>query len=259
MRAKVRKNERPRTKNEEYLLFFLKKWQTLARFFLFSATFAKNFQHNMKIRTPHLLILAALTVLFAACRSSKNASSPDTPTQPTTQPTTTLPPAAATPSAATLTTDSNFTAKIRASVKVENQHISTSGTLRMRLGEVIQVSLLDPILGITEVARMEISPTATLLIDRYNKRYVIMTYDDINSMAQQELSYNAIEYHFWQQALRTDTDELQFTIPTGSKTIDLNLRLSGKNNNSKWDAHTIPSNKYQQVAPEVLLRQILDL
>ena len=129
----------------------------------------------------------------------------------------------------------------------------------MRLGEVIQVSLLDPILGITEVARMEISPTATLLIDRYNKRYVIMTYDDINSMAQQELSYNAIEYHFWQQALRTDTDELQFTIPTGSKTIDLNLRLSGKNNNSKWDAHTIPSNKYQQVAPEVLLRQILDL
>ena len=81
---------------------------------------------------------------------------------------------------------------------------------------------------------------------------------EINAMAHQELNYNDIEYHFWQQALRTDTDELDFTIPTGNKMVYLNLRLSGKNNNPKWDAHTIPSDKYQQVAPEVLLRQILN-
>lgn len=196
-----------------------------------------------------------MAALFASCRSSKHVS--NDPGE-VTQPVTTLPPSSETPSAATLTTDSNFTAKIRATVKVDGQDISTSGTLRMRLGEVIQISLLDPILAITEVARMEISPTATLLIDRYNKRYVIMTYDDLNAMAHQNLSYNTIEYHFWQQALRTDTDELQFTIPTGSKTVNLNLRLSGKNNNRKWDAHTIPSDKYQQVAPEVLLRQLLN-
>ena len=208
----------------------------------------------MKIRTLQILAIAVITLLLGSCRSSKNASNPETPTQPTT----TLQPAKGTPSASTLTTDSNFTAKIRASVKVDNQDITTSGTLRMRLGEVIQVSLLDPIIGITEVARVEISPAATLLIDRYNKRYVIMTYDEINAMAHQELNYNDIEYHFWQQALRTDTDELNFTIPTGNKMVNLNLRLSNKNNNRKWDAHTIPSDKYQQVAPEVLLRQILN-
>ncbi len=197
------------------------------------------------------LIVAVLALLATSCRSSKHGTKDDAPVSVVT-----LPAEATTSSAATLTNDSNFTAKIHASVRLNGENISTSGNLRMRLGEVIQVSLHDPILGIAEVARLEISPEAVLIIDRYNKRYVIMTYDEINAIARQSLDYSTVEYHFWQQALRTDTDELHFTIPTSERGVELTLRLSSKNNSHKWDAHTVPSDKYQQVAPEVLLKQI---
>ena len=196
-------------------------------------------------------MVAAFAFVATACRSSKHGSKENTPISVVTQPA-----EGTTPSATTLTNDSNFTAKIHASVRMNGENMSTSGNLRMRIGEVIQISLHDPILGIAEVGRLEISPEAVLIIDRYNKRYVIMTYDEINAIARQNLDYQTIEYLFWQQALRTDTDELHFTIPTGERGVELTLRLSGKNNSRKWDAHTVPSDKYQQVAPEVILKQM---
>ena len=70
----------------------------------------------MKMRTPQLLIFAAIMAVLASCRSSKNASSPETPTQPTT----TLQPAKGTPSASTLTTDSKCGSRLKISYLTSN-------------------------------------------------------------------------------------------------------------------------------------------
>lgn len=158
----------------------------------------------------------------------------------------------------TLTADSNFTSRIHATLTLNGQSLSTSGHLRMRRGDVVQVSLLDPIIGITEVGRLEISPDMVLLIDRYNKRYVLMTYDEINALSHQKLSYPQVEYLFWQQAMQAGKDEVHFQIPT-RKPISLSLRLSKRGNDVGWDAHTTPSERYTQVSAEELMKGINEL
>ncbi len=198
-------------------------------------------------------VLAA--ALLVGCRSSKNASTQSEAIQPQAaeveQP--------STGSARSLTTQTNLTAHVKVRLTFDGNNIGTGGTLRMRMGEVIQLSIHDPFLGISEVGRMEIDPFNVLVIDRYNKRYVTMTYDELNRYARRQLDYETIEYYFWQQALRNDTDELQFQIPVGRKTVGLNLRLSGKNDKSDWDAHTTPPDRYDRVAAEELFKSLSEL
>ena len=202
-----------------------------------------------------IFVIAAVGCLLASCRSSKNATK-DTPPVPVTEQT------EVTGRAPGLTAQRNLCAKVKVSIGMGGRSVSTGGNLRMRMGEVIQVSLHDPLLGISEIGRLEISPESILVIDRYNKRYTTMSYDEINSVIASRsasatpllLNYEAIEYHFWQQALRTDTDELQFEIPTGKNTVSLRFRLSGKNDSEDWEAHTTPSSRYEQVSTEQLLR-----
>lgn len=195
-----------------------------------------------------------IAALLASCRSSKHATTPTTQTPDATS-------TVQTPevkNAQSLTEQTNMTARVRVRLKYNGNNIGTTGILRMRIGEVIQLSLFDPILGVTEVGRLEIDPSSVLVIDRYNKRYVTMNYDELNEYARQWLDYQTIEYHFWQQALRTDTDEFQFQIPVGRKTVELGLRLSNKNNKADWEAHTVPSYKYDKVSAEELFKSLSD-
>lgn len=193
--------------------------------------------------------------LLVGCRSSKNASNQPVELQQQTaeaeQPTT--------GNARSLTTQTNLTAHVKVRLSFDGSDIGTGGTLRMRMGEVIQLSINDPFLGISEVGRMEIDPSGVLVIDRYNKRYVSLSYDELNRYARRQLDYETIEYYFWQQALRNDTDELQFMFPVGSKNVGLNLRLSGKNDKSDWDAHTTPPDRYDRVSAEQLFKSLSEL
>lgn len=208
------------------------------------------------MRVNNIYCICVLSaVLLIGCRSSKNASTQSVEPQPQTaevvQPTT--------GNARSLTSQTNLTAHVRVRLSFDGSDIGTGGTLRMRMGEVIQLSIHDPFLGISEVGRMEIGPYDILVIDRYNKRYVTLTYDELNSYARRQLDYETIEYYFWQQALRDDTDELQFQFPVGRKNVGLNLRLSGKNDKSDWDAHTTPPDRYDRVAAEELFKSLSDM
>ena len=208
------------------------------------------------MRRCNIYVICVLTAAFlVGCRSSKNASTQPVDSQPQTaeveQP--------ATGSARSLTTQTNLTAHVKVRLTFDGNNVGTGGTLRMRMGEVIQLSIHDPFLGISEVGRMEISPYEVLVIDRYNKRYVTLSYDDLNRFARRQLDYETIEYYFWQQSLRNDTDELQFQFPVGRKNVGLNLRLSGKNDKSDWDAHTTPPDRYDRVSAEELFKSLSEL
>lgn len=200
----------------------------------------------------YLLLLAV--ALLTACRSSKKA----TETTPVTGPQTSVVTGQVQDNSGALTAQTNLTARVRAKLKYDGSNVGTSGTLRMRKGEVVQLSLVDPILGVSEIGRMEIDPSSILLIDRYNKRYVVLTYDDLNRYSNRGLDYQTIENYFWQQATREDTDQLQFQFPLGRKTVELTLNLSNKNDKSDWEAHTVPSYKYDQVSAEELFKSLSD-
>lgn len=71
----------------------------------------------------------------------------------------------------------------------ENPHVS--GTLRIKRGEVIQLSVA-PLLGI-EVARMEITPDRILVVDRLNKCYVEASFDMLSQLANTELNFYILQ------------------------------------------------------------------
>ena len=56
--------------------------------------------------------------------------------------------------------------------------MTVSGSMKMKSGERIQLSVLMPVFR-SEVMRMEVTPDEVLLIDRMNKRYVRATRDEL--------------------------------------------------------------------------------
>ena len=69
-----------------------------------------------------------------------------------------------------------------------------NGTLRMKRDEVIQLSIA-PFLGI-EVARAEISPDGVLVMDRMNKRYVQVPFDELKNLAKADLDFHTLQALF---------------------------------------------------------------
>ena len=212
-------------------------------------------KHLMRICTACLVILA-----LTSCRSSKKAAN-ETP---------------ATPDIGTITTPNdndnatgsqkkdnkkdniatgtNFTARVKIFITQDKKNVSTTGTLRMRYNDVIQRTLTDPIIGIAEVGRMEISPDNILIIDRINKRYVNTTYEEFGALKDNDITFEAIQALFWEEAQKSD--KLSYTIPA-KKTIKLDLRLSNKDHNANWTAHSSVSSRYTKTDVNELFRSML--
>lgn len=88
-----------------------------------------------------------------------------------------------------------LTAKMSLSVDLEGKGATkVNGTLRIKKGEVIQMSIA-PLLGI-EVARAEISPDGVLVIDRMNKRYVRVSFIELKALANADLDFHTLQALF---------------------------------------------------------------
>ena len=99
------------------------------------------------------------------------------------------------------------TAKMSVGLKIEGKsNGKVNGTLRIKRGEVIQMSL-TPILGI-EVGRVEISPEGLLVIDRMNKRYVQVGFDELKARTNVNLSYPVLEALFLNEVFLPGKEKL---------------------------------------------------
>ena len=202
-----------------------------------------------------------LVLTLASCHSSKKAMKDK---NDKTKPTTTI----TTPTTSTKKPDrqepdlnkmkvavgTNFTSKVRVTITQEGKDVTTSGNLRMRYGDVIQLTLVDPLLGIAEIGRLELSPDKVLIIDRVNKRYVDTNYEEFSALKSRNIDFNTIQEFFWQEAKKGD--KFAYTIPA-KKDIKLDLRLSDKGSNTNWDAHTAVSGKYTKTDANKLFGSII--
>ena len=88
-----------------------------------------------------------------------------------------------------------LTAKMSLAVDLKGKGTTrVNGTLRIKKGEVIQLSIA-PFLGI-EVARAEISPNGVLVIDRMNKRYVQVSFAEVKALAHADLDFHTLQALF---------------------------------------------------------------
>lgn len=212
-----------------------------------------------------VIIYLLAVVLLASCHSSKKVQK-GTDVNPseavTTSPVTTKPNKELSATEKLLlnvdSTNANYTAKVKVKLNANNKNVSTSGSLKMRWNDVIQISLVDPILGITEVGRLEFSENDVLLIDRINKQYVQETYESLSTMAKKDLNYAYIQALFWSEAQKENNDDITYKIPL-KKPVTLNLKLKDVGHKSSWDAHTDVSSKYTKVTVEEFVKSLSNL
>ncbi|MBQ6965270.1 MAG: DUF4292 domain-containing protein [Bacteroidaceae bacterium] len=235
----------------------------------------------MKIRffSFHFLLFMVAVLTLASCHSSKKAAKEKAArTQATTTIVTQTPEGTSSATAsssgtATVTPSTkkdkqevdiskmnipvgtNFTSKVRVTLKQEGKDITTTGTLRMRYDDVIQITLVDPVLGIAEVGRLELSPDKMLLIDRINKRYVETPYSEFDAFKKNNIDFATIQDFFWKEA--QNSDAVSYSIPAKSP-IQLDLKLSGKGNSSNWSAHTTVSDKYTKTDANRLFSSMMN-
>lgn len=208
------------------------------------------------------VIFLALALSVSSCHSSKKArkgndiNDPNSPSSVITQ---TKPERTLSPTERLLlnvdSTNVNYTAKVKVNIMMNNQSVSTTGSLRMRWNDVIQISLVDPLLGIAEVGRMEFSPEDVLIIDRVNKQYVKETYASLSSLAKTDLSYAYVQALFWAESQKKNNDNITYEIPL-KKPVSLNLKLSNVAHKDSWEAHTSVSSKYKKVSAEQLFMSL---
>lgn len=92
-----------------------------------------------------------------------------------------------------------LTAKVKVEVAFDGKDLSTSGTLKMTKDNIIQLTLIDPILGLMEVGRMEFTPTNVVVIDRLNKQYIDVPYSEVSFLKRANVDFNSLQSLFWNE------------------------------------------------------------
>ena len=141
-----------------------------------------------------------------------------------------------------------LTAKIALSVDLGKGTTKVNGTLRIKKGEVIQMSIA-PFLGI-EVARAEISPDGILVIDSMNKRYVEVSFAEVEALAKADLDFHTLQALFLNELFLpgkgdlTARDASSFKVEPEAEGVWLNVKRA-----KRFGYHFLAE------APEALLKE----
>jgi hypothetical protein len=142
-----------------------------------------------------------------------------------------------------------LTAKMALAIDWEGKGITkVNGTLRIKKGEVIQLSIA-PLLGI-EVARAEISPDGVLVIDRMNKRYVEVSFAEVKALANADLDFHTLQALFLNELFLPGKDDLtsrdasSFRVEVGLDGVTLDVKKAKRF-----------SYRFLTQAPEALLKE----
>ena len=137
---------------------------------------------------------------------------------------------------------SNIVGDLRFNIKAGGRDITVPGSLHMRKNQVIRIQLVIPILG-SEVGRLEFTPDYVLVIDRMHKEYIKATYDQLDFLKDNGLTFYSLQSLFWNQLFLPGTDKLsEASLHKVSVKIDEvgeNNPVSLKNNNMSfvWNAN----------------------
>ncbi|MBQ8673247.1 MAG: DUF4292 domain-containing protein [Bacteroides sp.] len=151
-----------------------------------------------------------------------------------------------------------LSAKLLLSVPHQEAVLSVNGTMKLKSGELLQLSFLMPILR-SEVARMEITPEGILLIDRMNRRYARTTHEEMKRLAPQSADFARL-----QELILAASRPNGNRIITGSDIGLPNLQkgqieLSGFSEDTQPPSPTQLSDKYKEVEPAAMLEMLLSL
>ena len=112
----------------------------------------------------------------------------------------------------------NLTASLDVSLDLGGRNVSCNGKLRMKRDDVIRIQLVA--LGIVEAGRLEFTRDYVLFMDRINKQYVKVPYEQVDFLAQNGINFYMLQALFWNELFQPGHRQPQladFTVaPQGS-------------------------------------------
>lgn len=190
-------------------------------------------------RRLHALCQALIAVMALACLAACHTSRRGT-------------------SAETAKESSCLSAKVRLRVPSGQAVLTVNGTMKMKGGELLQMSFLMPVLR-TEVARIEVTPDEVLLVDRMGKRYVRATRSELKGVLPAKADFAHLE-----KLVRSAAKPGEKTTITG-KDLGLKTLEKGEIDFSDFSYKEVSitptqlSPKYKQVEWHELLEMLMSL
>lgn len=85
-----------------------------------------------------------------------------------------------------------LSSKVVLTVPSKDAVLTVNGTMKLKAGERMQLSLLMPILR-SEVARIDITPEEVILVDRMGKRYVQASRQELKGILPKKATFQHLE------------------------------------------------------------------
>lgn len=149
-----------------------------------------------------LMAIVAVTVLFAACKSTKNLqneSANDTGSI--------VEQHQFLQKVSDNSQDAKFiTSKIKFQVQVGPQDLTLTGNLKMKRDDVIRLQLMA--FGFVEAARLEFTKEYVLIMDRINKQYLRVPYDYLAFMRNSGINFYSLQALFWNELFQPGEEKL---------------------------------------------------
>ena len=149
-----------------------------------------------KKRRNSLLYLLLLLVVVTSCRTTKNINTGSIKGNITIDELVNM--QAFTP------VPMNLSAKLKMKAHVGGKSLSTKGTLGVEEGKGIQIGITA--LGLFEVARIEVTPSLALLINKVDDEYALLDSGALGTLQQAGLSYEVLQAIFMNVPFISDGD-----------------------------------------------------
>ena len=128
------------------------------------------------------------------------------------------------------------TSKVKFSVEVGSQQLTLTGNLKMKRDDVIRLQLMA--FGFVEAGRLEFTKEYVLIMDRINKLYLKVPYQQLDFMRNSGLDFYALQALFWNELFQPGkahmTDELLKSYTTDMEAEDAVISMESGKLSYRW-------------------------
>ena len=128
------------------------------------------------------------------------------------------------------------TSKVKFSVEVGSQQLTLTGNLKMKRDDVIRLQLMA--FGFVEAGRLEFTKDYVLIMDRINKQYLRVPYQQLDFMRNSGLDFYALQALFWNELFQPGktrmTDEMLKSYATDMEGEDAVISMESGKLSYRW-------------------------
>ena len=128
------------------------------------------------------------------------------------------------------------TSKVKFSVEVGARQMTLTGNLKMKRDDVIRLQLMA--FGFVEAGRLEFTKEYVLVMDRINKQYLRVPYQQLEFMRNSGLDFYALQALFWNELFQPGqtrmTDEMLKSYNTDMEGEDAVISMESGKLSYRW-------------------------